>query len=218
MTDPIRVFIVDDHRMLRAGVRVFLEACDDMTLVGEAPDGETAIWQVAALRPDVVLMDQVLPGIDGAAATEAILQENPDVRVIALTSFYEARRVERALKAGAISYVLKDVDADELAHAIREAHAGRSVLSPEAAQALIQSTTRRAAAAVDLTAREQEVLRLMVSGKSNAEIAARLAISESTVKYHVSGVLHRLGVTRRAEAIALALRDGLVQAEDLNPD
>lgn len=218
MTDPIRVFIVDDHRMLRAGVRVFLEACDDMELVGEAPDGETAIWQVAALRPDVVLMDQALPGMDGAATTEAILQDNPDVRVIALTSFVEARRVERALKAGAISYVLKDVDGDELAHAIREAYAGRSVLSPQAAQALIHSATRRASPQIDLTARERDVLRLMVSGRSNAEIATRLAISESTVKYHVSGVLNRLGVTRRAEAIALALRDGLVGPEDLNPD
>ncbi|MBN2469592.1 MAG: response regulator transcription factor [Anaerolineae bacterium] len=210
MTASIRVFIVDDHRMLRMGVRVFLESCDDLELVGEAPDGETAIWQCAALRPDVVLMDQALPGMDGAAATEAILQENPDVRVIALTSYFEPRRVERALKAGAISYVLKDVDADELAHAIREAHAGRSVLSPEAAQALIQTTTRRSTPHYDFTAREQQVLELMVTGRTNAEIAAQLAISESTVKYHVSGILNRLGVTRRAEAIALALRDGLV--------
>ena len=210
MTPPIRVYIVDDHRMLRAGVRVFLDAFDDLELVGEAPDGETAIWQCATLRPDVVLMDLALPGMDGAAAAEAIIQDNPEVRVMALTSYYESRRVERALKAGVTSYILKGVEADELAHAIRETYDGRSVLSPEAAQALIQAATRQPAPQIALTRREQQVLQLMVTGMKNAEIAQHLLISESTVKYHVSGILNRLGVERRTEAIALALRDGLV--------
>lgn len=210
MTDQIRVFLVDDHRMLRAGVRVFLEAYDDLLLVGEAESGEAAIWQCLSLQPDVVLMDLVLPGMDGAAATEAILQESPDIHVVALTSFHDAVMVERALKAGAISYILKDIDADELAHAIREAHAGRSVLSPQAAQALIQAATRAPAPRFNLTPRETQVLQLMVDGLKNRAIAEQLLISESTVKYHVSSILNRLGVSRRTEAIGLALRSGLV--------
>lgn len=196
--------------MLRAGVRVFLEAYDDLLLIGEADNGEAAVWQCLALQPDVVLMDLVLPGMDGAATTEAILQENPDVRVVVLTSFHEVSMVERALKAGVISYILKDVDADELAHAIREAHAGRSVLSPQVAQALIKAATRAPQPRFKLTPRETQVLQHMVEGLKNRAIADRLMISESTVKYHVSSILNRLGVARRTEAIGLALRYDLV--------
>ena len=209
--DPIRVIIVDDHAMLRRGLRFFLKGFDDLELVAEASSGREALELCAQVQPDVVLMDMVMPGMDGAEATRAIRQRCPDVQVIALTSFQEEDLIERALKAGAIGYLLKNVTADDLARALREAHAGRSTLAPEATEVLIQATRERTQQ-VDygLTEREQQVLALLVEGLSNAEIAERLVISVATVKFHVRGILSKLQVSNRAEAVAVAWQRKLV--------
>lgn len=210
-TEPIRVIIVDDHAMLRRGLKFFLKGFDDLELVGEANSGPAALDLCAEVQPDVVIMDMVMPGMDGAQATQAIRDRFPQVQVIALTSFQEEDLVERALQAGAIGYLLKNVNADGLAHAIREAYAGRSTLAPEATEILIQATRQRAAQPdYGLTEREQEVLALLVEGLSNAEISERLVITVATVKFHVRGILSKLGVSSRAEAIALAWQEKLV--------
>jgi two-component system, NarL family, response regulator LiaR len=160
--------------------------------------------------PDVILMDLMMPDMDGATATRLIRQQFPTVQVVALTSFKEQQLVQNALQAGAIGYLLKDVSADELAWAIRAAHAGRATLSPEAAQALVDAANQPPAPGHDLTERERVVLALMVEGLNNTQIAARLVVSPSTIKTHVSNILSKLGVASRSEAVALALRSGLV--------
>jgi NarL family two-component system response regulator LiaR len=181
-----------------------------LELVGEAGGGEEAVRLCEQLRPDVVLMDLVMPGMDGAVATRAIRERCPQIQVIALTSFKEKELVQGALEAGAIGYLLKNVAANELAGAIRAAHAGRPTLAPEAAQALIQAAREPPSPGYDLTPREREVLALMVEGLSNPEIAERLVLSASTVKFHVSNILSKLGVTSRTEAVALAVQHHLV--------
>ena len=208
---PIRVLLVDDHAMLRKGLRFFLAGFDDLELVGEAASGKEAIRLCAQLQPDVVLMDMVMPDMDGAAATQAIRQQTPSTEVIALTSFHEEDLIERALQAGAISYLLKNVSAQALADAIRQAHAGHSTLAPEATEALVKATRQRASQHDHgLTERELEVLSLLVEGLSNAEIAERLVVSVATVKFHVRGILSKLGVSSRTEAVALALQQDLI--------
>jgi len=212
-TGPIRVLIVDDHSMVRTGLATFIRVQPDLQLVGEARDGQAALRLCDQLEPDVILMDLVMPRMDGVAATRAIRERWPQVQVIALTSFQEKELVQDALQAGAISYLLKDVSTDELADAIRAAYAGRSSLAPEAAQALIQmarSTSESPAPGHDLTPREREVLALMVEGLSNPQIGERLSISVTTVRSHVSNILSKLGVSNRAGAIALAVRNKLV--------
>jgi two-component system, NarL family, response regulator LiaR len=206
----IRVMIVDDHAMVRRGLAAFLQVFDDLELIGEAASGEEAVQLAASVQPDVVLMDLVMDQMDGAAATCAIRENHPHIQVIALTSFRELVLVQKALQAGAISYLLKNVSADELAAAVRAAHAGRSTLAPEAAEALIRAATQPPAPGFDLTARERDVLELMVKGLSNVEIAERLVVSQSTIKTHVSSILAKLGVTGRTEAVALAVQHHLV--------
>jgi NarL family two-component system response regulator LiaR len=210
-TAPIRVMLVDDHAVVRSGLSAFLMVFDDLELVGEAENGLQAVQRAAALKPDVILMDLVMPEMDGAAATRLIREANPHIQVIALTSFREDALVQAALQAGAISYLLKNVSADELAQAIRAAHAGRSTLAPEAAQVLIQAATRPPEPVFELTERERDVLMWMVRGLSNNEIAAKLVVSPSTVKFHVSNILSKLGVSSRTEAVAFALQHRLVE-------
>jgi NarL family two-component system response regulator LiaR len=202
--------LVDDHAMVRRGLATFLKVFDDLELAGEAASGEAALQQCTQFQPDVVLMDMMMPGMDGATATRLIRQQFPMVQVIVLTSFKEEKLVQDALQAGAISYLLKDVSASELAQAIRAAHAGRGTLSPEAAQVLIHAATQPPALGHDLTERERTVLVLLVEGLNNTEIAARLGISPSTIKSHVSHLLAKLGVASRTEAATLAVRHGLV--------
>lgn len=212
MTDskPIRVLIVDDHAVVRSGLAAFLLAFDDLELAGEASSGAEAVRLCSQVQPDVVLMDLVMPEMDGATATRSIRQACPQIQVIALTSFKEEELVQRALQAGAIGYLLKNVSAEELADAIHKAHAGRPTLAPEAAQALIHASTKPQPPGHDLTDREREVLALMAKGLNNPEIAKRLVISQSTAKFHVSSILSKLGVSSRTEAVALAVQHHLV--------
>ena len=209
-SETIRVMLVDDHTMVRRGLGTFLKAFDDLQLAGEAESGAAAIRLCAETLPDVILMDMVMPDMDGAAATRLIRQQFPQVQVIALTSFKEGDLVKNALEAGAIGYLLKDVSAEELAGAIRAAHAGRATLSPEAAQALVETATQPPAPGLDLTEREREVLALMVEGLNNTQIAGRLTVSSSTIKSHVSNILAKLGVVSRTEAVTLALRSRII--------
>jgi len=208
-SQPIRVMLVDDHTMVRRGLATFLKVFDDLHLAGEAESGEAAIQLCAEILPDVILMDMVLPMMDGATATRAIRQKFPQVKVIALTSFKEGELIKNALEAGAIGYLLKDITADELAWAIRAAHAGRATLSPEASQALVQTANQPSAPGLDLTEREREVLVLMIEGLNNTQIARKLTVRPSTIKSHVSNILSKFGVASRTEAVTLALRNKL---------
>ena len=208
---PVRVMIVDDHAVVRSGLSAFLLAYDDLEFVGEAGGGAEAVSKCRAVAPDVILMDLVMPEIDGAEATRLIRAECPYVQVIALTSYKEEELVQGALKAGAISYLLKNVSAEELAGAIRAAYAGRPTLAPEAAQVLIRAATHPQEPDKGLTAREMGILRLMVDGLSNPDIAKKLFVSRSTVKFHVSNILMKLGAASRTEAVSMAIHGKIVK-------
>ncbi len=208
---PIRVMLVDDHTVVRSGLGAVLATSDDMLLVGEAADGDEAVRVCQRTNPDVILMDLLMPRMDGVAATKAVLAACPQVKIIALTSFKEKEYVEGALKAGATGYLLKNVSAEELVGAIRRAVSGQPSLSPEAAQVLIKKVNEPAQPDYDITEREKEILALMVEGLSNADIASRLIVSQSTVKFHVSNILSKLAATSRTEAVALAIKHNLVK-------
>ena len=211
MTDEprIKVMLVDDHAVVRSGLSAFLSVVPDLELVGEAENGDEAVRRCGLLNPDVILMDLMMPGTDGVTATRLIHEKYPVVHVIALTSFPEDDLVQKALQAGATSYLMKNVSARELAEAIRAAHRGKMTLSPEAAQALAHAAANQAEGA-ELTDREREVLKLMVEGLNNTEIAERLVVSLSTVKYHISNILSKLQVTNRVAAVTLAMQKKLV--------
>lgn len=207
----IRVLVVDDHKVVRRGLRTFISVHDDLELVGEAGNGEEAVEQCAALLPDVVLMDMMMPVMDGPTAIEHIHARFPDVNVVALTSFSDEAFAQRALEAGAIGYLFKDVDEDELISAIRLASQGRGVVAPEAMQALVaRSRIEEDAVEVGLTEREQTTLDLVARGLTNPQIAERLMISISTVNFHVHNVLDKLGAKTRTEAVMIAAREGLI--------
>ncbi|UCH61167.1 MAG: response regulator transcription factor [Anaerolineales bacterium] len=210
-TARIRVLIVDDHGMVRKGLQTYLKNKPDIQVSGEARNGHEAVAMVEKLNPDVILMDLVMPELGGVAAIRLIHQRWPEVQIIALTSFQDKELVHDALQAGAIGYLLKNVAGDELAEAIRAAQAGRPTLAPEAVQALVQPVSNEPPIGEDLTRRENEVLALLVKGMSNPEIAEHLYLSRATVKVHVSSILSKLGVSNRAEAVALAIQNKLVK-------
>jgi len=215
--EPIRVFLVDDHTVVRRGMRAFFEVFDDFEVIGEAVDGQAALDELAVLAvrqslPDVVLMDLIMPRLDGIAATSAIKQRYPGVEVVALTSFSEAERVHVVLEAGAAGYLLKDAEADEVAAAVRAAHRGEVHLDPVVARMLTRSLITRQQPATTLTPREREILVLVAQGNSNREIAKALVISERTARTHVSNVLTKLGLASRTQAALWAIREGLVPA------
>ncbi|MGH3935225.1 MAG: response regulator [Pseudonocardiaceae bacterium] len=208
MADLIRLLLVDDHEMVRTGLRTFLELQEDMEVVGEASNGEQALALVAATRPDIVLLDLVLPGLSGVETARRLRDTHPDVKVVVLTSFSGQDSVLPAVRAGVAGYLLKDVGPAELASALRSVHHGGAPLHPRVAATVMHSVTQRD----PLTAREREVLRLIGRGLSNRLIARELVLSEKTVKAHVSAILGKLGVTDRTQAALLAVRDGLVDS------
>jgi two-component system, NarL family, response regulator LiaR len=211
---PIRVLIADDHEVVRQGLRTFLEIDPELEVVGEAADGREAVRLAHRLRPDVVLMDLLMPELDGIAATQLIRQELPDTEVMALTSVLEDASVVGAVRAGAIGYLLKDTRAKELRQAIKAAAAGQVQLSPEAAARLMREVVAPERPEV-LSQRETDVLRLLAHGLANKEIAQRLSITEKTVKTHVSSILGKLGVQSRTQAALYAGRIGLVPLDEL---
>jgi two-component system, NarL family, response regulator LiaR len=208
--DRIRVMIVDDHDMVRKGLVVLLEDYDDLEVVDQLNDGQAAVDMSKQECVDVILMDMIMPHLDGLEAIKQITEFCSDTRIIALTSFSDEAKVEEALKAGAIGYLMKNTSGDDLAEAIRRAYAGESTLSPEAAQVLISAIVRPPSIGHDLTDREREVLAEMVEGLRNREIAEVLFISSSTVKNHVSSILSKLGTTSRTQAVVIAVEQDLV--------
>lgn len=207
----IRVLIVDDHKVVRSGLSTFLMSYDDLEPIGEARNGTEALQLCTEHQPDVVLMDLVMPDMDGPTTTKHIRERHPETQVIALTSYPEEDKVEQALRAGAIGYLLKTVEPDALAEAIRAAKQGRTTLAPEAAQALIHIHTQPPRPGHDFTTREREIIRLMADGLTNSAIANHLSISPSTVKFHVSNILGKLGTNSRTEAVAIALQHRLIE-------
>ena len=202
--------IVDDHLMVRDGLRVFLSIYDDILVVGEAEDGGQAATLCDEVQPDVILMDLLMPDMDGFEATRLIRKKDDSIQVIALTSFADQELVEGAFKAGAISYLLKDVHSDKLAETIREAKRGRAMIDAAAAQALVSSAKETPDQGDELTVREREILTLLVAGKTNKEIAGQLSLSEGTVRFHVSNILSKMRASNRTEAASKALQQGLV--------
>jgi NarL family two-component system response regulator LiaR len=213
MQKPIRILIVDDHAMVRSGLKNFIYGYDWMELIGEAGSGAEALDFCSKHEVDVVLMDMVMPLMDGSEATRRITDLGKPVKIIILTSFHEQDLVERALNAGATSYLLKNVTAEELAAAIRAAYAGHSTLAPEATDALVESARSRSREHIDLTEREHDVLTLLAVGLTNREIAEQLMISEATVKFHLTNIFSKLGAKNRVGAVTIALEKKLIDSQ-----
>lgn len=210
---PIRVLIVDDHAIVRKGIKTLLLAYSDMELVGEATNGREAIRLCTRIQPDVILMDLVMPGVNGINAIRAIRETSKKVKILALTNFDEEELVRGAVEAGAVGYLLKNISAEELARAIRLVSAGKSIIAPEATQVLFDAMTRPPAPGHDLTERERQVLRLMARGLTNVQIAEQLQISPLTIKNHVAHILTKLGVATRTEAATLSLQHKIVHLD-----
>jgi two-component system, NarL family, response regulator LiaR len=214
MSDPITILIVDDHAVVRRGVRAFLEAQPDFAVVGEAGSGGEAVLLATDLAPDVVLMDLVMPGMDGVQATRLVKQKSPGSQVIVLTSYHEDEHIFPAIRAGALSYLLKDIGLPDLADAIRKAAGGEVVMHPHIAARVVQeldgASHHDMANFAQLSEREREVLRLIAEGMSNAAIAERLVLSEKTVKSHVRNILGKLHLVDRTQAAIFAWRQGLM--------
>ena len=218
---PIRVLIVDDHVLVRKGTAALLETEDSIEVVGEASDGQEAVEKVGRLQPDVVLMDLVMPRMDGIEATRRITESQPDVRILVLTSFASDDRIFPALKAGALGYLLKDAEPEELVRAIREVHHGRSTLNPSIARKVLEQLSHpsgRPNTSEALTEREVEIIGLIAKGMSNREMADKLVISVATVRAHVSNILGKLQLTSRTQAALYALREGLASLDEENDD
>lgn len=212
---PIRILIIDDHSVVRQGLKMFLALDDELEVVGEASNGEQALALVEELSPDVVLMDLLMPVMDGITATQSIRQNHPETEVIALTSVLEDSLVVNAIRAGAIGYLLKDTEAEDIHRAIKSANAGQIQLSPQAAERLLREI-REPVNIEKLTEREMDVLRLLAQGKANKEIAFSLNVGETTVKSHVSNILMKFNVQSRTQAAILALKMGLISRDDLS--
>ena len=206
----IKILLVDDHAVVRSGLSKFLMVNKDLKLIGEASDGNEAVQMVSLHKPDVVLMDLMMPGMDGITATREIHTKYPNVKVIALTSFAEQNMVQGALQAGAIGYLQKNVTAKELGYAIRAAVEGKMTLSAEATQVLANSVAQPQLSGSQLTERERDVLKCMVAGQNNNEIADSLVISLGTVKFHISNIFQKLGVDSRVEAVKLAIEQKMI--------
>jgi NarL family two-component system response regulator LiaR len=221
MTSPIRVLIADDHAILRRGIRALLSTEPDIEVVGEAGDGAEALAQAEALQPDVILMDLVMPKMDGIEATRQVTASQQDVRVLVLTSFAADDKVFPAIKAGALGYILKDSGPEELVQAIHQVYQGQPSLEPAIALKMLQELSQpqpRPPTPEPLTEREMEVLRLLAQGKSNREIADQLVITELTVRTHVSNILGKLHLASRTQAALYALKEGLASLDDVPGD
>jgi two-component system, NarL family, response regulator LiaR len=210
MTTPIRIAVIDDHMKIHLGIAAAVEAFDDLEVVAHGNSGREALELCAQYNPDIVLMDVIMPDMDGIQATQAIHERFPSIKVVALSSYQDEEGVRAMLQAGAVGYVLKTASIDDLAHTIRAANAGKIVFSPEIAQTLLKPPPSQSEPGFGLTQREREILQLLVQGLNNSEIAAALTISISTAKYHVSSIFTKLKVSNRVEAATLAKDKGLV--------
>ena len=217
MPDPITVLLVDDHQVVRMGLKAYFDTLPDIQVVAEAGSGAEAVQLASQFVPDVVLMDLLLPGMDGVEATRAVKKASPRTQVIVLTSYHEDEHIFPAIRAGALSYVLKDIDPDDLAEAIRRANHGEAVLNPRVAARLVQELHSSAGERLnpfrELTARELDVLRQIANGKNNREIAEALVISEKTVKSHITNILNKLHLADRTQAAVYAWQEGIVRRD-----
>lgn len=217
MEDSIRIILVDDHNMVRMGLKAFFSTLPDIQVVGEAGTGEEAVRLAGELAPDVALMDLIMPGMDGVEATRQVKKVSPRTQVIVVTSYHEDEHIFPAIRAGALSYVLKDIDPDDLADAIRRASAGEAVLNPRVATRMVKELGGMRTETVnpfrELTGRELEVLKLIAAGKNNQEIADVLVISEKTVKTHITNILTKLHLADRTQAAVFAWQEGIVRRD-----
>jgi DNA-binding NarL/FixJ family response regulator len=217
MADPVSVLLVDDHNMVRMGLKAYFSTLNDIHVIGEAGSGEEAVQKAAEFAPDVVLMDLIMPGIDGVEATRRIKKTSPRTQVIVLTSYHEDEHIFPAIRAGALSYVLKDIDPDDLAEAVRRARVGEAVLNPRVAARMVQemhgAKNETTNPYHELTDRELDVLRLIASGKNNHEIAEGLVISEKTVKSHITNILNKLHLADRTQAAVYAWQEGIIRRD-----
>ena len=209
--NKIKVMVVDDHPLVRHGIKTVFEAYDDIELVAEAENGKEALEICEKYKPDIVIMDMVMPILDGAEATSQLIKKFPDIKVIALTSFNDKDLIKKSLKAGAVNFLLKNISGAKLVKTIKDVYIGKFVLSPHATKILLTELREKADENIKLTKREKEILALIVEGLSNKEIAKRLFLSNSTIQFHVSNVLSKLGVSKRTEAAYLALKQKLVE-------